>query len=252
MMHKAWSSIVEMSLFFEVIHHFTVTRAKKLTIWIQFEITRPVAAIKSLRFALFFKLLTVLNISSVYDLGHWHIEAETKWSPLSRQHFQMNFFNWKCISFNQNFTEFVSYGPINNISSLVQIMAYCQPGVKPLSEPIIDRLLTHVCVTQRQWVNTDCIQFCILFSLRLCNHHNLSFGSETEDREAGTKIPKYQDRLEKVGPPHWWVASRTWMTITALLCLVCQIQSTPSGLIQYHACLITDGMLAKYWLICFI
>ena len=31
----------------------TVTRAEKLTIWIQFEITRPVAAIKSLRFALF-------------------------------------------------------------------------------------------------------------------------------------------------------------------------------------------------------
>ena len=34
--------------------NFTVTRAEKLTIWIQFEITRPVAAIKSLRFALFF------------------------------------------------------------------------------------------------------------------------------------------------------------------------------------------------------
>ena len=33
--------------------NFTVTRVKKLTIWNQFEITRPVAAIKSLRFALF-------------------------------------------------------------------------------------------------------------------------------------------------------------------------------------------------------
>ena len=31
-----------------------VTQAEKLTIWIQFEITRPVAAIKSLRFALLF------------------------------------------------------------------------------------------------------------------------------------------------------------------------------------------------------
>ena len=30
---------------------------KKLTIWIQFEITRPVAAIKSLRFALFLRVL---------------------------------------------------------------------------------------------------------------------------------------------------------------------------------------------------
>ena len=34
--------------------NFTVTRAEKLTIWIQFEISRPVAAIKSLRFALFY------------------------------------------------------------------------------------------------------------------------------------------------------------------------------------------------------
>ena len=33
--------------------NFTVTRAEKSTIWIQFKITRPVAAIKSLRFALF-------------------------------------------------------------------------------------------------------------------------------------------------------------------------------------------------------
>ena len=41
--------------------NFTVTRAEKLTIWIQFEITRPVAAIKSLRFAL---LLTYLKMLS--------------------------------------------------------------------------------------------------------------------------------------------------------------------------------------------
>ena len=34
-----------------------VTRVEKLTIWIQFEIARPVAAIKSLRFALFLRWL---------------------------------------------------------------------------------------------------------------------------------------------------------------------------------------------------
>ena len=34
--------------------NFMVTWAEKLKIWIQFEITSPVAAIKSLRFALFF------------------------------------------------------------------------------------------------------------------------------------------------------------------------------------------------------
>ena len=41
--------------------NFTVTRAAKLTIWVEFEITRPVAAIKSLRFALFIWWKLLLN-----------------------------------------------------------------------------------------------------------------------------------------------------------------------------------------------
>ena len=44
-------------------------------------------------------------------------------------------------------------GPINNIPSLVQIMAWCWPGNKPLSEPMMIRLPTHICVTWPQWVN---------------------------------------------------------------------------------------------------
>ena len=32
---------------------------------------------------------------------------------------------------------FISKGLINNIAALVQIMAWCQPGNKPLSEPMI-------------------------------------------------------------------------------------------------------------------
>ena len=44
--------------------NFTVTPAEKLTIWIQFEITRPVAAIKSLRFALLhFAQVVVVQLS---------------------------------------------------------------------------------------------------------------------------------------------------------------------------------------------
>ena len=41
---------------------------------------------------------------------------------------------------------------INNIPSLVQIMAWRRPGDKPLSEPVMVSLLTHICVTQPQWV----------------------------------------------------------------------------------------------------
>ena len=43
--------------------------------------------------------------------------------------------------------------PINNIPALVQIMAWRRPGDKPLSEPMMVNLLTHICVTRPQWVN---------------------------------------------------------------------------------------------------
>ena len=49
--------------------------------------------------------------------------------------------------------KFVPKGPINNIPSLVQIMAWRRPGDKPLSEPVMVSVLTHICVTQPQWVN---------------------------------------------------------------------------------------------------
>ena len=48
--------------------------------------------------------------------------------------------------------KFVPKGPINNISALVQIMVWCRPGGKPLSEPVMVSLLTHICVTRPQWV----------------------------------------------------------------------------------------------------
>ena len=82
----------------------------------------------------------------------WHIEAETKWLTFSR-HFQMHFLEWKCLNCGQNFTSFVAGGPINNIPSLVQIMARCREGDKPLSEPILVSLLTHIFITRPQWVN---------------------------------------------------------------------------------------------------
>ena len=73
------------------------------------------------------------------------------------QHFPDDSF--KHIFFNENVwislnisLKFVPKGPINNIPALVQIMAWRRPGVKPLSEPMMVNLLTHVCVTRPQWV----------------------------------------------------------------------------------------------------
>ena len=66
----------------------------------------------------------------------------------------------KCIFLNENVwisikisLKFVPKGPINNIPSLVQIMALRRPGNKPLSEAMMVNLPTHICVTRPQWVN---------------------------------------------------------------------------------------------------
>ena len=46
--------------------------------------------------------------------------------------------------------KFVPKGPINNIPALVQVMAWRRPGDKPLTEPMVVRLLTHICVIRPQ------------------------------------------------------------------------------------------------------
>ena len=55
--------------------------------------------------------------------------------------------------------KFFPKGLINNIPALVQIMAWRRPGDKPLSEPVVVSLLTHICVTRPQWVNSSCAIF---------------------------------------------------------------------------------------------
>ena len=70
--------------------------------------------------------------------------------------------------------KFVPKAPINNIPSLVQIMAWCRPGDKPLSEPMMVSLLTHICVTRPQWVNAKIIaKLMVLFNtMRLRQNGN--------------------------------------------------------------------------------
>ena len=64
----------------------------------------------------------------------------------------------KCIFLNENVwilimisLKFAPKGPINNIPALVLIMAWRRPGDKPLSEPIMVSLPTHICVTRPHW-----------------------------------------------------------------------------------------------------
>ena len=114
--------------------------------------------------------LPVWCMSSVIILhkGMWSIWCSTK--PIlntlrlrqNRRHFADDIF--KCIFLNENgwipieiSLKFVPKGPINNIPALVQIMAWRQPGNKPLSEPMLFSLLTNIFVTRPKWVN-DYIQ----------------------------------------------------------------------------------------------
>ena len=68
----------------------------------------------------------------------------------------------KRIFFNENVwisikisLKFVPKCPMNNIPALVQIMAWRRSGDKPLSEPMMVSLPTHICVTRPQCVKCD-------------------------------------------------------------------------------------------------
>ena len=83
---------------------------------------------------------------------------------------------FKCNFVNENVwipikisLKFVPESPINNIPALVQIMAWRRAGDKPLSEPMMISLPTHVCVTWPQWVN----QWWLMVKLILYEHFSV-------------------------------------------------------------------------------
>ena len=63
------------------------------------------------------------------------IEAETKWPTFCSRYFQTHFLEWKLLILIQISLKFVPRGPLSNNPALVQIMAWCRTGDKPLSEP---------------------------------------------------------------------------------------------------------------------
>ena len=95
---------------------------------------------------------------SLWLVAEWH-QAIT-WGTVNTlrprqngRHFPDDIF--KCIFLNQSIwisiaisLKFVPKGAINNISALVQIMAWRRSGDKPLSEPMMISLPTHICVTR--------------------------------------------------------------------------------------------------------
>ena len=88
---------------------------------------------------------------------------------------------WKCIFMNDNVwilfifsLKFVPKVLIDIISVLVQIMAWRRLGDKPLSEPMMISLLTHICVARPQWVNLRVHKFNDAFKgISWSKHHYL-------------------------------------------------------------------------------
>ena len=77
----------------------------------------------------------------------------------SGRHFANHIFKW--IFLNEKIwilikilLRTVPMGPINNNPALVQIMAWHRPGNKPLYDPIMASLPTHIYVTRPQWVKS--------------------------------------------------------------------------------------------------
>ena len=108
------------------------------------------------------------------------------------RHFPDDIFKW--IFLNENVwisinisLKFVPRGSINNIPTLVQVMAWRRPGDKPLSGPMMVRLPTHICVARPQWV-------------KLPLHHEERHHFTTRDHLTRIEIPiikirRYHDRL---------------------------------------------------------
>ena len=98
----------------------------------------------------------IANAALTHILTHW---GRGELDAISQTTFLSAFCWMKMFEFRIKFHWSLFPGfqlTINNIPTLVQVMAWCRPGDKPLSEPMMVSSLTHICVTRPQWVN-QCI-----------------------------------------------------------------------------------------------
>ena len=95
------------------------------------------------------------------------------------RHFADDIF--KCIFLNENVwipfkisLKFVPKGAINNIPALVQIMAWRRSGDKPLSEPMMVGLPTHICVTRPHSISQPPVHLCFAQVIELNAHPEIT------------------------------------------------------------------------------
>ena len=133
---------------------------------------------------------------------HYYCVSGIRWVNTLRpgqngRHFADDIF--KCIFLNENVwipikisLKFVPKGPINNIPALVQIMAWRRPGDKPLSEPIMVSLTTHICVTRPQRVNIN------IYPTYYCAHADKAWTSNEQSAFFKFSDPSMQRLSERL------------------------------------------------------
>ena len=115
--------------------------------------------------------------------------------------------------------KFVLKGTINNIPALVQVMAWRQLGYKPLSEPMMVRLLQHICVTRPQWVTS----FWGFFKCQTQHLRQLPCSTTTS-----SNILSLNKQYYSISGPHAYFISATELIMwTWLLLITGQTIDTP-------------------------
>ena len=179
-----------------------------------------------IRFVWFYTILHNNQDYLMFSLRYWttsvikHALTHWGWDKNGR-HFSDDIF--KCIFLDKDMwfplkisLMFVTRGLINNIPALVQAMAWWRPGDKPLSEPMMVSLPTHICVTRPQWVkqfsnkdswiNNNIVKLIIRWACK--QHRQLSNVCPVSTNAPSSWIclfPCVIDRTSVMGPKiTWW------------------------------------------------
>ena len=143
--------------------------------------------------------MSIKHSDQINTICHYKIWQLThrdrdKLAVFSRRHFQRHFLEWKWkIEFRLRFHwSLIPVDPINTIPVLVQVMASRRPGDKPLFEPMMLSLQTHIYVARPQWVKLAVI---LLWWLKESLWYSIT-----------TYLHSYQTILHQNGQcfPHCW------------------------------------------------
>ena len=137
--------------------------------------------------------ILIAQITTLRNILEW--KPWSTWTSRDGLHYADDIF--KRIFLNKNLwislkisLKFVPKVPINIILALVQIMVWHRTGDKPLSEPMMVSLLTHVCVTRPQWIKKKS------FTLNY-NYHKKIQQAILLDR-MHTNLPFYMQNIKRI------------------------------------------------------